>query len=298
MVRIELTTSALAGVQVTYLTTRATSGIDYIETAAEMDARRSRSNIVSETFFYRNMFIPRCPHTPNEFTLEMKVDVERLSTEIYGLERTRNIASWDVNGYGRNFPSWTQRGWFSTSQLLKPGAGMYFASTERRNGRQRDYYTTSHCSRGVRETNEEAAAARDDRMVNREKQAVWPGSVNSEIITFLKRGRIIACTVCLFFPLCLSAFYCIFPVMRAIFRSRYERRWERLECTRCANCCTRVGACIVILICVTKVKSVYPFVFSCLTTKYCFFNCLAFEMIGHLSWWWQTRSTEIHIFEI
>ena len=58
-----------------------------------MDARRSRSEIVSETFFYRNMFIPRCPHTPNEFTLEMKVDVERLSTEIYGVERTRNIAS-------------------------------------------------------------------------------------------------------------------------------------------------------------------------------------------------------------
>ena len=58
-----------------------------------MDARRSRSEIVSETFFYRSMFIPRCPHTPNEFTLEMKVDVERLSTEIYGIERTRNVAS-------------------------------------------------------------------------------------------------------------------------------------------------------------------------------------------------------------
>ena len=57
-----------------------------------MDARRSRSEIVSETFFYRKFFIPRCPHTPNEFTLEMKVDVERLSTEIYGVERTRNIA--------------------------------------------------------------------------------------------------------------------------------------------------------------------------------------------------------------
>ena len=58
-----------------------------------MDARRSRLNIVSETFFYRNMFVPRCPHTPSEFTLEMKVDIERLSTEIYGVERTQSIAS-------------------------------------------------------------------------------------------------------------------------------------------------------------------------------------------------------------
>ena len=55
---------------------------DYIETAAEMDARRSRSNIISETFFYRNMFNPRHQHTPDEFTFEMEVDVELLRTGI------------------------------------------------------------------------------------------------------------------------------------------------------------------------------------------------------------------------
>ena len=58
------------------------ASFDYTETAAEMNARRSRSNIVSETFFYRNMFDPRRPHTPDEFTLEMKVDVERLRTDM------------------------------------------------------------------------------------------------------------------------------------------------------------------------------------------------------------------------
>ena len=46
-----------------------------------MNARYSRSNIVSETFFYRNMFNPKRPHTPDEFTLKMRVDVERLRME-------------------------------------------------------------------------------------------------------------------------------------------------------------------------------------------------------------------------
>ena len=57
-------------------------GFDYIDTAAEMDARRSRTNLVSECFFYSKMFNPRCPHTHEEFTLEMRVDVERLRLEI------------------------------------------------------------------------------------------------------------------------------------------------------------------------------------------------------------------------
>ena len=57
-------------------------GFDDIETAAKMDVRRSRSNIVSKTFFYRSMFNPSRPHTPDEFTLEMRVDVERLRIEI------------------------------------------------------------------------------------------------------------------------------------------------------------------------------------------------------------------------
>ena len=59
-------------------------GFDRIETAAEMDEKRSRTSTspVPNPFFYRNMVIPRHPHTPDEFTLEMKVDVEGLRMEI------------------------------------------------------------------------------------------------------------------------------------------------------------------------------------------------------------------------
>ena len=59
-------------------------GFDRIETAAAMDEKRSRTSTspVPNPFFYRNMVIPRHPNTPDEFTLEMKVDVEGLRTEI------------------------------------------------------------------------------------------------------------------------------------------------------------------------------------------------------------------------
>ena len=57
------------------------AGFDYIDTVAEMNARRTRTNLVSELFFYRKMFNPRCPHTHDEFTLEMRVDVGGLRME-------------------------------------------------------------------------------------------------------------------------------------------------------------------------------------------------------------------------
>ena len=58
-------------------------GFDRIETAAEIDEKRSptRTSLVPNPFFYRNMVIPRHPHTPDELTLEMKVDVEGLRME-------------------------------------------------------------------------------------------------------------------------------------------------------------------------------------------------------------------------
>ena len=57
---------------------------DRLETAAEMDEKRSRTSTspVSNPFFYRNMVIPEHPHTPEEFNLQMKVDVEGLQMEI------------------------------------------------------------------------------------------------------------------------------------------------------------------------------------------------------------------------
>ena len=59
-------------------------GFDRIETAAEMDEKRSRTSTspVPNPFFYRNMVIPEHPHTPEEFSLQMKVDIEGLRMEI------------------------------------------------------------------------------------------------------------------------------------------------------------------------------------------------------------------------
>ena len=59
-------------------------GFDRIETAAEMDKKRFRTSTspVSNPFFYRNMVFPSHLHTPDEFTLEMKVDVKGLRMEI------------------------------------------------------------------------------------------------------------------------------------------------------------------------------------------------------------------------
>ena len=59
-------------------------GYGRLETAAEMDEKRSRTSTspVSNLFFYSNMVIPSHPNTPDEFTLEMKVDVEGLRMEI------------------------------------------------------------------------------------------------------------------------------------------------------------------------------------------------------------------------
>ena len=57
------------------------AGFDHIDTAAEMSAQRFRTNLVSE-FFYGEMFNPRWFYTPNESTLEIKVDVKQLRMEI------------------------------------------------------------------------------------------------------------------------------------------------------------------------------------------------------------------------
>ena len=59
-------------------------GYDRIETVAEMDEKRSRASTspVSNPFLNRNMAIPEHPYTPEEFHLQMKVDVEGLRMEI------------------------------------------------------------------------------------------------------------------------------------------------------------------------------------------------------------------------
>ena len=67
------------------------AGFDRIDTAAEMDAQRFRTSLVSEPF-YNKLFNPRWPHTPAEFTLEMKFDVERPGKlPFHSLRRRRNV---------------------------------------------------------------------------------------------------------------------------------------------------------------------------------------------------------------
>ena len=58
-------------------------GFDRIDTAAEIDYKRSHTSTspAPDPYFYRKMVIPKHPHTPDEYTLEMKVDVERRRIE-------------------------------------------------------------------------------------------------------------------------------------------------------------------------------------------------------------------------
>ena len=54
---------------------------DRIDTAAEMGAHRFHTSLVSE-LFYSKLCNPICPHTPDEYALEIRADVERLEMEI------------------------------------------------------------------------------------------------------------------------------------------------------------------------------------------------------------------------
>ena len=187
-------------------------GFDYIDTAAELDARRSRTNLVLEPFFYSKTSNPRWPHTHDEFTLEIIIDVEGLRMEIVLSQpepppqcdaATRRLPAVDTGsvepGTPRRSPAIdtgsdepgvsraesTERekivplqagvDVFFALQMHKPGARVYSVSTRgrgRRRERPTNYLTSSRCSREIRETNEEAAAAKDDNMDYQAKQAI------------------------------------------------------------------------------------------------------------------------------
>ena len=178
----------------------------YIDTAAEMDARGSRTNLVSKPFFYKKMFSARCPHTPDEFTLEMRVDVEGLRMEnvlsqpepsLQCDASPRRLPAVDTGSEEpetpRRSPTIGTEVWMNPEyrelserrgrkfSLFKPvwvvfthkprASGVYSVPTRSRSRRkQRSYFT--RCSRGVRETNEEAVATKDDNMNYHSKQAI------------------------------------------------------------------------------------------------------------------------------
>ena len=56
-------------------------GFDKIKTTAEMDTQRFLTSLDSEPFSTK-LYNPRWPHTPEEHTLKMRVDVERLRMEV------------------------------------------------------------------------------------------------------------------------------------------------------------------------------------------------------------------------
>ena len=171
-------------------------GFDRIETAAEMDKKRSRTSIspIPDAFFYRNTVIPERPHTPDEFTLEMKVDIEGLRMEIIlsqpassQCDPSRRSAAVDTRseepgtppqsptiGKGSEEPG-ALRAPFKTS--IDGFLNSNFTSTKQEcillhqpdvgvDGDEKDYcyFTTSRCSRGFRESYGEATAARDDSL--------------------------------------------------------------------------------------------------------------------------------------
>ena len=168
-------------------------GFNRIETAAEMDEKGFRTSPVSEPFFYRNMSNSRHPHTPDEFTLEMKVYVERLRMKIVlsqpappqydPLPRRAAIGTGsDQPGTLRSETSTDKEGFVTLEISMDDFLNLNCTSPEQECvllqldvGMDDDNETTtqqSPRSRGVREINEEAAAGRDNRVVNRAKQAV------------------------------------------------------------------------------------------------------------------------------
>ena len=63
------------------------AGFDRIDTAAKMNAKRFCTNLVSEPF-YSKLSNPRYPHSTDEYTLEIRVDVEQIRMEIISSQPT------------------------------------------------------------------------------------------------------------------------------------------------------------------------------------------------------------------
>ena len=185
-------------------------GFDRIEMATEMDEKRSRirTSPLPNPFFDRSMVIPDHPHTPEAFSLQMKMDVEGLGVEIIlsqpplsecdtsprraavdtgseepGTPPQPPAISTGSGPVGFFFSFKASRDMFFAFKLHKTGAGVYFdtikggvciaaSSTRSRDGRQqqRHHFTSRH-PRGVCKTTN-WPAAKDESVVNRPKQAV------------------------------------------------------------------------------------------------------------------------------
>ena len=247
------------------------AGFDYSDTAAEMDARRSRTNLVSEPFFYSKMFSPRCPNTHEEFTLQMRVDVEGLRMEIVLSQpepplqcdaSPRRLLAVDT---GSEEPETPRRLPAIGTGSDEPGV-LQAQSTER-NGNfslQASVDEVDDNDEATTGTSQQAPAreelARPTKKRQQQRTTAWttkqskqfdPGGQQWNHYFSAEKNILSRILFASFSCVRLLSLVLIF-VMSTIFRSRYERRWERLACARCVTCCTWTAACIVISICVNE----------------------------------------------
>ena len=251
-------------------------GFNRIETAAEMDEKRSRTSTspVPDPFFNRNVVIPRRPHSPDEFALEMKVDVEYLRMETIrsqpassqcdpsprraavdpGSEEPGTPPRSPAIGTGSQEPG-ASRAPFKTSidGFLNPNftsTGQECVLLHQPDVGVDDEKETATTSQQAAVREEFADLRRSDSSKGRQlglpsRTSSLIGAGHIDIITFLEK-RMFACRVycfaCFSLVFCLRSLLRIFSVLSTNCRSRYERRYELFRCTECASCCTRRGA--------------------------------------------------------
>ena len=229
------------------------AGFDHIHTAAGMDAQRFSTSLVQEPF-YSKMFNPKWLHTPDEFTLELRVDVEPLRMEIVLLQpepplqcdpSPRRLPTVDK---GSEEPQTPRRSPAIGTGLGEPGVSRAETQSTKRGEivslqASVDGFLRFHCTSpdqvdtitllqsdvGVDDdkdqptTSQQAAAreefARPTKKWQPSKASTLIPEVNSETVTFLLRGM--SCRVCwllIFLELSLLVFF--LPCSK----SRYERQ--------------------------------------------------------------------------
>ena len=241
-----------------------------------MDEKRSHisTSPIPDLFFYRNMVIPRRPHTPDEFTLERKVDLEGLRMETIlsqpassqcdpsprcaavdtGSEEPGTPPRSPAIGTGSEEPG-ASRAPFKTSinGFLNP----IFTSTEQECGLLHQPDVGVEDEKETTATSQQAAVREEIASPTEKRQqrgtTAWAIVQNKKFdrgrsyghhYFFGKDNVCLPCVpFCLFPPSILSAPYCVFfPSCPQNCRSRYERRYELFGCTRCVYYCTKRGA--------------------------------------------------------
>ena len=214
------------------------AGYDRIMIIAEICEQHSFGGFCSEPF-YSKLYNPRWPHTPEEHSLEMRVNIERLRMGVVLSQPApppqfdSSPRRWPAVGTGSDKPGVSRAGtesterkysfssssqyrWFSTRLHKSETGNYYFAlSWHRSERRNNNYKITSR-----RKTVNWPATAKD--CLARAKQAVCPWRVTGS--RYFQSKRI--CFVFLFFVrmscVYFVLYFCVF-FLSVIVPSRYER---------------------------------------------------------------------------